>query len=102
MTVRIWPVLTGIEMKSSKSIAFNTKVARAGSGKKRTCTNQILPLWTISVKFVHLTAANSKEIIGFVSLLRGAHEPFFGKIRKIAKKLAFNYRKIRMAHISAL
>lgn len=79
MTVRIWPVLTGIEMKSSKSIAFNTKVARAGSGKKRTCTNQILPLWTISVKFVHLTAANSKEIIGFVSLLRGAHEPFFWK-----------------------
>jgi len=79
MAVKIWPVLTGMEMKSSKSITFNTTTARAGSGKKRTCTNQLLPLWTISVKFSHLTEKNSKEIVGFVALLRGAHEPFFWK-----------------------
>ena len=77
MTVKIWPVMTGIAMQSSKSQKWNTTIEKSGSGKKRSNTNQLLPLWTIEVKHAILSDADYKKIMGFVALLKGAHEPFF-------------------------
>ena len=77
MAVKIWPVMTGIDMKSSKSQKWNTVIEKSGSGKKRSNTNQLLPLWTIEVKYAVLSDADYKTIMGFVALLKGAHEPFF-------------------------
>lgn len=77
MTVKIWPVMTGIEMKSSKSQKWNTTIEETGSGKKRSNTNQLLPKWTIQVKYWRLSDADYKTVMGFVALLKGAHTPFF-------------------------
>lgn len=77
MAVKIWPVMTGIEMRSSKSQKWNTTIEKAGSGRMRSNTNQLLPLWTIQIKYWRLTTAEYKAIMGFVALLKGAHEPFF-------------------------
>ena len=77
MTVKIWPVTTGIEMRSSKSQKWNTTIEKSGSGKKRSNTSQLLPLWTIEAKYAMLSDADYKTIMGFIALLKGAHEPFF-------------------------
>ena len=77
MTVKIWPVMTGIEMRSSKSQKWDTTIEKVGSGRKRSNTNQLLPLWSISVKYWKLDNADYKTIMGFIALLKGAHEPFF-------------------------
>ena len=77
MSVKIWPVMTGIEMRSSKSQKWNTTIEKAGSGRMRSNTNQLLPLWTIQVKYWKLSDAEYRTIMGFVALLKGAHEPFF-------------------------
>ena len=77
MTVQIWPVMTGIEMQSSKSQKWNTTIEETGSGRKRSNTNQLLPKWTIQVKYWRLSDADYKTIMGFVALLKGAHTPFF-------------------------
>lgn len=77
MSVKIWPVMTGIEMRSTKSQKWNTTMEKSGSGRMRSNTNQLLPLWTIQVKYWKLTEAEYKTIMGFVALLKGAHESFF-------------------------
>ena len=77
MAVKIWPVMTGIEMKSSKSQKWNTTIEKTGSGKMRSNTYQLLPLWNIQVKYWKLSDADYRTIMGFVALLKGAHEPFF-------------------------
>ena len=76
-TILNWPVLTGIAIRSSKSQKWNTTIEKVGSGRLRSNTNQLLPLWTISVKFVMLSDADAKTIMGFVAQLKGAHQPFW-------------------------
>ena len=77
MTVQIWPVMTGIEMRSSKSQKWNTAIEKSGSGRMRSNTSQLLPSWNIQIKFWKLSDADYKTIMGFVALLKGAHTPFF-------------------------
>ena len=69
--------MTGIEMKSSKSQKWNTTIEKTGSGKMRSNTYQLLPLWNIQVKYWKLSDAEYRTIMGFVALLKGAHTPFF-------------------------
>ena len=75
--IETWPVTSGIEMHSYKSMAFDGEVITTGSGKKRSNTNQLLPKWNIEVKFGILTDANYKIILGFFALLRGGNTPFY-------------------------
>ena len=77
MTVQIWPVMSHIVMRSSKSQKWDTTIETSGSGRKRSNTNQLLPKWSISVKFWGLTETEYKTMMGFVALLRGAHKPFY-------------------------
>ena len=77
MAVQIWPVMNNIVMRSSKSQKWETAIETTGSGRKRSNTNQLLPKWSISVKFWKLTNTEYKTITGFVALLKGAHKPFF-------------------------
>lgn len=77
MTVRIWPVMSGIEMESSKEQKWKTTIEKSGSGRKRSNTNQLLPEWVIQIKYGILSDADYKTIEGFVALLKGAHTPFF-------------------------
>lgn len=77
MAIQNWPVMSNIVMRSSKSQKWNTTIETVGSGRKRSNTNQLLPLWNISVKFWKLTDAEYKTIMGFVALLKGAHKPFW-------------------------
>ena len=77
MAIQVWPVMSNIVMRSSKSQKWNTTIETVGSGRKRSNTNQLLPLWNISVKFWKLTDAEYKTIMGFVALLKGAHKPFW-------------------------
>ena len=77
MTVKIWPVMTGIAIRSSKSQKWNTTIEKAGSGRMRSNTSQLLPSWNINIKYAWLSDADYRMIMGFVALLKGAHEPFF-------------------------
>lgn len=77
MAIPTWPVMTGIDVRSSKSQKWSTTIEKVGSGRLRSNTNQLLPLWTISVKYWYLSDADYKKIMGFVALLKGAHQPFY-------------------------
>ena len=76
-TIATWPVMSGIEMHSYKSMSYDGDVVTTGSGRKRSNTNQLLPKWNIEVKFGILTEANYKTILGFFALLKGGNTPFF-------------------------
>ena len=43
----------------------------------RSNTYQLLPTWSISIKYAWLTDESYRTIMGFVALLKGAHKPFF-------------------------
>ena len=43
----------------------------------RSNTYQLLPTWSISIKYAWLTDENYRTIMGFVALLKGAHKPFW-------------------------
>lgn len=77
MAVQIWPVMFGIAVRSSKSQKWNTAVEKSGSGRMRSNTYQLLPTWSISIKYAWLTDESYRTIMGFVALLKGAHKPFF-------------------------
>ena len=77
MAIQVWPVMSNIVMRSSKSQKWNTAIETSGSGRKRSNTNQLLPLWNIGVKFWKLSDAEYRTIMGFVALLKGAHKPFW-------------------------
>ena len=77
MTVQIWPVMSNIVMRSSKSQKWNTTTEKSGSGRMRSNTSQLLPSWNIQIKFWKLSDADYKTIMGFVALLKGAHQPFY-------------------------
>ena len=77
MAIQVWPVMSNIVMRSSKSQKWNTTIEKSGSGRKRSNTNQLLPMWNISVKFWKLSDAEYRTIMGFVALLKGAHKPFW-------------------------
>lgn len=87
MILRKFPEdLNGLAWESIKSMDWNTKVQKSGSGKVRTLTTQLLPNWTIETKFQILTDEQYRKLLGFVALLKGAHIPFCGLIRKTMKK----------------
>ena len=77
MAVKIWPTFDGIAIRSTKSQKWNTTMEKSGSGRMRSNTNQLLPSWSISIKYSWLDETKYKTIMGFVALLKGAHEPFF-------------------------
>lgn len=77
MILRKFPEdLNGLAWESIKSMDWNTKVQKSGSGKVRTLTTQLLPNWTIETKFQILTDEQYRKLLGFVALLKGAHIPF--------------------------
>ena len=77
MTLKKFPEdLNGLAWESIKSMEWNTKVQKSGSGKVRTLTTQLLPNWTIETKFQILTDEQYRKLLGFVALLKGAHIPF--------------------------
>ena len=51
MAIQVWPVMFGIAIRSSKSQKWNTAIEKSGSGRMRSNTYQLLPSWTISVKY---------------------------------------------------
>ena len=75
--IATWPVMSGIEMHSYKSMGYDCDIVTTGSGKKRSNTNQLLPKWNIEVKFGILTEVQYKTILGFFALLRGGNTPFY-------------------------
>ena len=93
MILRKFPEdLNGLAWESIKSMDWNTKVQKSGSGKVRTLTTQLLPNWTIETKFQILTDEQYRKLLGFVALLKGAHIPFYGLIRKTMKKKEYSCR----------
>lgn len=77
MAIQVWPVLTGIAVRSSKAQRWNTTVEKAGSGRMRSNTSQLLPLWSITIKYSMLDDEKYRTIMGFVATLHGAHKPFY-------------------------
>ena len=78
MILRKFPEdLNGLAWESIKSMDWNTKVQKSGSGKVRTLTTQLLPNWTIETKFQILTDEQYRKLLGFVALLKGAAYPLF-------------------------
>ena len=74
--MRFFPNIRKFAWDSKKSEKWNTVVQRSASGKVRTLTNQLLPSWTIEASYPALTDDEARELLGFVALIKGAHEPF--------------------------
>lgn len=75
--MRFFPDIRKFAWNSTKSEKWNTVVQRSASGKVRTLTNQLLPSWTIEASYPALTDDEARELLGFVALIKGAHEPFY-------------------------
>lgn len=77
MAIRIFPSdLNKLAWSSKKTMAWNTEVQTSGSGMVRTMTNRLYPSWTIQTKFAFLSNLEYQKFLGFVALVKGAHEPF--------------------------
>lgn len=74
--MRFFPNNRKFGWKSKKSEKWNTQTQRAASGKMRTLTQQLMPSWTIEASYPALTDEEAREMLGFVALIKGAHEPF--------------------------
>jgi hypothetical protein len=62
---------------SKKSQKWNTNAQTSASGRMRTQTNQLLPLWQIEASYPGLTDDEARELLGFVASCKGGFEPFF-------------------------
>lgn len=76
MAIRKFPDIRTMDWKSTKSEKWNTEVQRSGSGMVRTMTTWLYPQWTIETRFAYLTDDQYRTLLGFVALIKGAHEPF--------------------------
>ena len=85
MTLRKFPEdLNGLAWESIKSMNWNTKVQKSGSGKVRTLTTQLLPNWTIETKFQILTDEQYRKLLGFVALFGIESHDLPGAGREVA------------------
>lgn len=76
MAIRKFPDIRTMDWKSTKSEKWNTEVQKSGSGMVRTMTTWLYPQWTIETSFAYLTDDQYRMLLGFVALIKGAHEPF--------------------------
>lgn len=77
MSYRKFPSIRWFDWESTKELEFNTTTARSGSGiGVRTLTTQLVPIWHITASYTHLTDDEARQVMGFVALVRGAHERF--------------------------
>lgn len=74
---RIFFPQSELDYSSKKSQSWGTELQTSGSGKSRSCTNQLYPTWTIEVKINHLTDAGARTLQGFTALLKGKAKSFF-------------------------
>lgn len=75
--MRFYPNLKKFSWKSEKGQSWNTAVQKSASGKVVTNTQQFLPAWTVVAKYETLTDEETRELLGFVALCKGASEPFW-------------------------
>ncbi len=76
-TVFFPTTLNKLAYSSTKNEKWNTTIQTSGSGMSRSMTNQLYPEWTIKTKLVALTDAETRTLMGFVALRKGAYEPFY-------------------------
>lgn len=76
MALRKFPQLKSLTFSSTKKQDWDTKIQKSGSGRVRTMTNQLMPEWTITARLGKLSDEEARQLMGFVALLKGAHEPF--------------------------
>ena len=76
MALKKFPDIQKTAWNSSKKETWNTTVKKTGSGRRRAMTNQLYPDWTISIQFKRLTDEESRKILGFCALQKGALLPF--------------------------
>ncbi len=72
-----FPDIRKFSWKSKKSQQWNTVVQRSASGKVRTLTTQLYPLWTIEASYPALTDEESQLLQGFFASLKGEQKPFW-------------------------
>lgn len=75
--MKLFPDIRRFAWNSRKSQKWNTTTQRSASGRERTLTTQLLPLWTIEASYPAITDNEARVLQGFVALLKGAHEPFY-------------------------
>ncbi len=71
-----FPNIRKFSWKSKKKQSWNTQKQSSASGKVRTLTTQLYPLWTIEASYPALTDEETREIFGFCALHKGSNEPF--------------------------
>lgn len=71
-----FPDIRSVAWRSTKEQKWNTVVKTAGSGKVRTLTTWRRPQYTIDIQFASLNPKEYRALHGFVSSIRGSHEPF--------------------------
>nr|DAE53981.1 MAG TPA: minor tail protein [Bacteriophage sp.] len=78
MGYRKFPDIRVFDWESEKELEFNTQIARSGSGSGvRTYTSQLVPIWHITASYSCLTDDEVRQVLGFVALIRGAHDFFY-------------------------
>ena len=75
--MKFFPDIRRFSWKSKKSQKWNTTTQRSASGRERTMTNQLLPLWTIEASYPAITDEEARQLQGFVASVKGGHEPFW-------------------------
>lgn len=76
MELKKFPQLKSLTFSSTKKQSWSTKIQKSGSGRVRTMTSQLMPEWTITARLGRLSDKEARQLMGFVALLKGAHEPF--------------------------
>ena len=70
------PELVKFAWHGTKKLTWQTQKEKAGSGKTRTVTSQLLPMITIETKLAHLTDAQTQILFDFIRKVNGAEKEF--------------------------
>lgn len=74
--LRKFPPIRKFAWKSTKEQKWNTTIKTSGSGRVRTLTTWQYPQYIITAQYAWLSTEEYRTLHGFISQVRGSHEPF--------------------------
>lgn len=79
MNLPIFPDLKTMAWNNTKTMRWDTKIQKSGSGRRKTLSRWSYPEWVLECQYTCLDDSEIKQAAGFFAMVRGRHQPFLWK-----------------------
>ncbi|HBR28592.1 MAG TPA: hypothetical protein DD789_04020 [Firmicutes bacterium] len=79
MNLPIFPDLKTMAWNNTKTMRWDTKIQKSGSGRRKTLSRWSYPEWSLECSYTCLDQKEIEEAAGFFAMVRGQHQPFLWK-----------------------